>query len=194
MQVKIKSFTIHMHMKHVQTSAGKCYSTWSPTVTSARQIIFVLHKIKSPFNWAFVQSVYKGTWCFSNLSFFKNAYLKLQGTNEAPEVGTISHDSLSRIGRATTWQEMHSAMSFNSSLHNLYVRVHRRQSESQGNGFVLLWLKWQNSSMAFYSLLLHQYSTKEEILHLACGDGELWQWGVRSSFSLPLSIRIILLR
>lgn len=41
----------------------------------------------------------------------------MQGTNEAPEVGTVSHESLSRISRATTQQEMHSAMSFNSSLH-----------------------------------------------------------------------------
>lgn len=41
----------------------------------------------------------------------------MQGTNEAPEVGTVSHESLSRIGRATTQQEMHSAMSFNPSLY-----------------------------------------------------------------------------
>lgn len=106
-----------MPMKHVQKSTGKCYSVWSLTAASARQIIFVLHKIKSSFNWAFVKSVLKGTWCFSNLSFFKNTYLKLQGTNEAPEVGTVSHESLSRSCRATTRQEMHSAMSFNSSLH-----------------------------------------------------------------------------
>lgn len=38
-------------------------------------------------------------------------YLKPRGINEASELGTVSHESLSRTGRATAQWEMHTAMS-----------------------------------------------------------------------------------
>lgn len=110
-RIQMNTEIFFRNRKYVQTSAGKCYSAWSPTVTSARQITFALHKIKSSFNWAFVKSVLKGPWCFFNLSFFKSTYLKLQGTNEAPEHSTVYCESISSNGRAVFQRELRTAMS-----------------------------------------------------------------------------------